>query len=179
MRYDRLRLPSKGPAVRWIQPAQPARTRVSAHVLAARVINQPITPIRVLAAVIERDGRYLVCQRPIHKRHGGLWEFPGGKLEADETLLQAARRELDEEIGVLAVEIQDPILAVPDPGSDFVIEFVPTVIAGEPTCLEHAQLRWARLHELRDLPLAPSDRRFVEFLLERECDPEEQPQLDG
>ena len=38
-------------------------------------------PIRVLAAVIARGDRYLVCRRPVQKRHGGLWEFPGGKLE--------------------------------------------------------------------------------------------------
>jgi 8-oxo-dGTP diphosphatase len=42
--------------------------------------------VRVLAAVIERDGKYLICRRPQHKRHGGLWEFPGGKFEAGETL---------------------------------------------------------------------------------------------
>ena len=50
-----------------------------------------------MAAVIERDGKLLVCRRPGHKRHGGLWEFPGGKLEPGETIVDAARRELDEE----------------------------------------------------------------------------------
>ena len=42
--------------------------------------------VRVLAAVVCRDDRYLVCRRPAHKRHGGLWEFPGGKIHAGETL---------------------------------------------------------------------------------------------
>src|SRR5690606_20769929 len=56
--------------------------------------------IRVLAAVIRRDGRWLVCRRPAHKRHGGLWEFPGGKLEPGESLLEAATRELEEELAV-------------------------------------------------------------------------------
>jgi 8-oxo-dGTP diphosphatase len=128
-------------------------------------LNSTPSPIRVLAAVIRRGDDYLICQRPHHKRHGGLWEFPGGKLEPDESILDAARRELLEELGVTTMEVHAPLLAVADPGSVFVIEFVPTVIEGDPTCLEHAALRWAPLPDLPALPLAPSDRRFVEFLL--------------
>lgn len=125
----------------------------------------PSEPIDVLAAVVKRDGTYLVCQRPAHKRHGGLWEFPGGKLEANESLFDAARRELAEELGVSAVAVEAPLFSVADPGSVFVIRFVPTEIDGEPECLEHTALRWATLSELPSLDLAPSDRRFVEHLL--------------
>jgi 8-oxo-dGTP pyrophosphatase MutT (NUDIX family) len=50
-----------------------------------------------VAAVAERNGRYRLRQRPLDKRHGGLWEFPGGKLEAAESAQDAARRELAEE----------------------------------------------------------------------------------
>jgi len=57
-------------------------------------------PIRVLASVIERDQKLLVCRRPVHKRHGGLWEFPGGKVQKGESDLEAARRELREELAV-------------------------------------------------------------------------------
>ena len=59
-----------------------------------------MTLTSVLAAVVQRDDRYLICQRPPHKRHGGLWEFPGGKLEPGETHDHAARRELAEELDV-------------------------------------------------------------------------------
>jgi mutator protein MutT len=117
---------------------------------------------RVLAAVLRHDNHYLVCQRPAHKRHGGLWEFPGGKLEAGETNLDAARGELNEELEVVAVA--PPLFSVADPGSEFIIEFVPTTIRGEPTCLEHSELKWLPLNELPALALAPSDRSFVEFL---------------
>src|SRR5688500_5108154 len=124
-----------------------------------------MNPVPVFAAVIERDGRYLVCQRPAHKRHGGLWEFPGGKVEAGESLLHTANRELTEELGIIALTVGEPLLSIDDPGSPFIIQFVPTVISGDPTCLEHAELPWAALSELPKLPLAPSDRKFVEFLV--------------
>jgi mutator protein MutT len=120
--------------------------------------------IRVVAAVIERQGRYLVCQRPAGKRHGGLWEFPGGKLEAGEGILEAARRELDEELGVVVTAVGGQLFTITDPGSAFLIEFHPVTILGEPACLEHAALAWATAKELTALELAPGDRRFAETL---------------
>ncbi|NUS98780.1 MAG: NUDIX domain-containing protein [Gemmatimonadaceae bacterium] len=124
-----------------------------------------MSAIQVLAAVIKRADRYIIRKRPPHKRHGNLWEFPGGKLEPDESLLDAANRELQEELGVAAVKVGEPLVSFADPGSPFVIEFVPTEIRGDPTCVEHSELRWATLHEIQSLPLAPTDRQFVEFAL--------------
>jgi 8-oxo-dGTP pyrophosphatase MutT (NUDIX family) len=120
-------------------------------------------PIRVLASVIERDHRLLVCRRPLHKRHGGLWEFPGGKVREGESDLEAARRELWEELGVEVTGVGPVAFSVPDPGSDFVIEFLPVAIRGEPECLEHMAVEWREEEELLSLPLAPSDRRYVAF----------------
>ena len=120
--------------------------------------------IQVVAAVVQREHRYLVCQRPLTKRHGGLWEFPGGKCEPQETLFDAARRELQEELGLSVLSVTKPSFIIADPGSNFVIEFVPTTVCGEPTCFEHSAYRWATLDDLTHLDLAPSDRRFVEFL---------------
>jgi len=118
----------------------------------------------VLAAVVQKENRYLVCRRPAHKRHGGLWEFPGGKLEPGETHLAAARRELAEELGVKVDSIGDVAFSVSDPGSNFVIDFVPTVIVGDPSCIEHSALQWATSEELQALDLAPADRSFATFL---------------
>jgi len=70
--------------------------------------------IPVIAAVIVRGGRYLVGQRPDGKRHGGLWEFPGGKLDPGETLLHAARRELGEELGMGAVSVGEILYSASD-----------------------------------------------------------------
>jgi len=124
-----------------------------------------LATVRVLAAVIEREGRFLACQRPAHKRHGGLWEFPGGKLEPGERDADAAARELHEELGVTVTGVGAELFGVEDPGSPFHIAFVPVTIDGEPACLEHSALRWASPDELRALALAPSDRRFVETVL--------------
>lgn len=124
--------------------------------------------VRVLAAVIQRDGRFLLCLRPAHKRHGGLWEFPGGKLEQGETLLDAARRELDEELGVAVIRAGDPLHSVHDAGSPFVIHFVPVAIGGEPRPLEHDDVRWLAPADAALLPLAPADHDFlVGWLLPR------------
>jgi len=120
--------------------------------------------VSVLAAVIRRNDKYLMCQRPVHKRHGGLWEFPGGKLEPGETYVDAAKRELAEELGVKALAVGSPLFSIADPGSDFLIEFVPSEIVGEPHCLEHIDLKWLPVEQLSSLQLAPSDERFVEFL---------------
>lgn len=119
----------------------------------------------VLAAVIRSDTAYLLCQRPTQKRHGGLWEFPGGKVEQAETLEQAARRELREELGVELQRLGPTLLTVNDPGSIFTIHFTEVAILGVPRALEHTDVKWVPLEDLPSYPLAPSDRAFVEYLL--------------
>jgi mutator protein MutT len=71
--------------------------------------TRPDPPIPVLAAVIRRDGRLLVARRPAHKRHGGLWEFPGGKVEEGESWADAAARERKEELGVDVARTGEPL----------------------------------------------------------------------
>jgi 8-oxo-dGTP pyrophosphatase MutT (NUDIX family) len=113
---------------------------------AAGAGGAPAEPlIRVLAAVVRRDGRYLLCQRPRHKRHAGLWEFPGGKLEPGESLLHAARRELAEELELETEHAGDVVYRVHDAGSPFLIEFVPVATRGEPRAVEHEALAWVTL----------------------------------
>jgi 8-oxo-dGTP diphosphatase len=63
--------------------------------------------IRVVAAVIKRNDYYLICKRPKGKRHGGLWEFPGGKVEEGENIETAARRELAEELDLSVLSFVD------------------------------------------------------------------------
>lgn len=123
--------------------------------------TSPPSSIPVVAAVMERNGRFLVGRRPEHKRHGGLWEFPGGKVAPGESWLDAARRELDEELGMRAVAVGRILVRVQDPKSPFVIHFVEVAARGEPVPTEHTEVGWYTAEELAALPLAPADAQFV------------------
>jgi 8-oxo-dGTP diphosphatase len=120
--------------------------------------------VRVVAAVVRREDRYLLGRRPATKRHGGLWEFPGGKIDPGETLLDAARRELAEELILEVVRVGSVLLSVADGTSRFVIEFVEVRAEGTPVALEHDELGWFTPDELAGLPLAPADARFAAYL---------------
>jgi 8-oxo-dGTP diphosphatase len=119
-----------------------------------------------MAAVIRRNDEFLVCQRPMHKRHGGLWEFPGGKCEPGESDSDALERELREELGIEVVTVGEPWFETRDDDSPFVIVFVPVETIGEPFPHEHAAVRWSTAGEMAGLELAPSDRRFINLLLD-------------
>lgn len=119
----------------------------------------------VLAAVIRRGDRYLLARRPRTKRHGGLWEFPGGKLEPGETWLDAARRELREELGVRVTRAGEPVYRRRDPASSFEIVFVEVEIEGEARAMEHEELRWVAAAEMAGLELAPADAAFAGRLI--------------
>ncbi len=121
--------------------------------------------IRVIACVMTRGDRVLVGRRPDNKRHGGLWEFPGGKLEPGESELDAAARELDEELGVDVYAVDQRLAELGDPGSPYVIVFRHVRFRGEPEALEHSELCWATTAELLEMALAPTDRRFVDSVL--------------
>jgi mutator protein MutT len=121
--------------------------------------------VQVLAAVVRRRDLYLLCQRPPGKRHGGMWEFPGGKLEPGESLEDAVKRELHEELGLEAETTGEIAFSVRDGNSRFVISFVPVTIIGDPRPLEHQALAWLTLEDAAAVNLAPSDRLFVEHMI--------------
>lgn len=123
--------------------------------------------VDVVAAVIRSGPRALVCQRPAHKRHGGLYEFPGGKCNDGETMPQAIARELHEELGVAVSHMGSVLHSIHDLGSAFVIHFIDVRIDGTPVAIEHSDLRWVTFTEALALDLPPSDRRFVEDHLAR------------
>ena len=125
---------------------------------------------RVVAAVIERGGRFLLCQRPAHKRHGGLWEFPGGKLSPGESVLGAATRELDEELGVKVSSVGETLFRKVDPGSRFLIEFVEVSVVGDPILIEHSDFRWLVPEQVAEFPLAPTDAEFARNLWAEKTD---------
>lgn len=118
--------------------------------------------IRVVAAVITRADKLLICLRPPHKRHGGTWEFPGGKVEPGETDFEAVRRELAEELGVQVLSVGPVEFSRADAGSSYLIDFLSAEIEGEPVCHEHVELAWVSDDDLASMRLAPADREYAE-----------------
>jgi 8-oxo-dGTP diphosphatase len=116
---------------------------------------------RVAAAVLTRaDGAVLIARRRPGGPHGGLWEFPGGKVEPGETPEQCLARELREELGVEAAV--GPFLAA---GSDGVIELLgyrARILAGEPALSDHDALAWVAPADLARFPMPPADGPIAE-----------------
>jgi mutator protein MutT len=117
--------------------------------------------IPVVAAVLRRGGKVLIARRPAGKRHGGMWEFPGGKVFGGESLLDAVRRELAEELVLEVRGIGDLLFRADDPGSPFSIHFVEVFAEGLPRAIEHSEFAWVTPDELPAFLLAPADARFV------------------
>ncbi len=103
----------------------------------------------------------LLGRRPDHKRHGGLWEFPGGKIDEGETEADAVTRELLEEFGVETILVGSVVYECRDPDSSFIVRFLDVGIRGEPDPTEHAEIGWFEPDSLPTLGLAPCDARFV------------------
>ena len=123
-------------------------------------------PVWVVAAVISRAGRFLVGQRPPDKRHGGLWEFPGGKLETGESWHAGAARELGEELGLSLEWMGEQQFEIQDPDSPYRIRFLPVEVSGTVEAREHTAVGWFTPEELAGMPLAPSDAAFVRTLVD-------------
>ena len=129
----------------------------------------PASPIPVVCAVIERDGRVLLAQRPVNKHLPLKWEFAGGKVEPGEDAAAAIVREIREELGC------DVILtrALPRFTYDYtrvVIEMIPFVCglapnSPEPHAHEHVAIVWIEPSTLGSYDLAPADWPVVESYL--------------
>jgi mutator protein MutT len=121
--------------------------------------------IVVLAAVIERGGRYLLSRRLKGTHLAGLWEFPGGKCEPDEAHDACLARELQEELAVDAT-IGDEVIVTEHayPERTVRLHFRRCEIAGEPRAVLGQELRWVTPAELKTIELPEADRALVEML---------------
>ena len=122
----------------------------------------------VAAALIDVDGRVLLCRRPEGKAMAGLWEFPGGKLQEGETPEQALVRELHEELGIDTRDSCLAPLAFASHGYDDVQLLMPLfacrVWQGTPNPREGQELAWVRPARLGDYPMPPADEPLVALI---------------
>lgn len=133
--------------------------------------------LTVVAALILRDGRLLVCQRRKNDSFPLKWEFPGGKVHAGETPEQALRREIHEELGVHATVGRQVYRTRhryrEHPGELELIFFSATMPAtGRMQNLAFEQIRWAQLPELPGFDFLPADLELVEKLARGELRPD-------
>ena len=119
-------------------------------------------------ALIDRDGRVLLAQRPAGKRMAGLWEFPGGKIETGETPEAALIRELGEELGIdTAVSCLAPLTFASHSYDYFhllMLVYVCRKWSGTPRPLEGGELAWVRVSRLRDYDMPPADIPLIPVL---------------
>jgi mutator protein MutT len=125
-----------------------------------------IPPLRVVACIIEHDGKFLITQRLKRSHLGHLWEFPGGKIEAGESLEDCAIRECREELDIevrpldLLQEIQHDYPEVSVHLYFMRCEWV----GGEPKAIECADWRWLRADELSGYEFPEADREIIRQL---------------
>jgi 8-oxo-dGTP diphosphatase len=125
-----------------------------------------MTPrIVVTAAVIERDGAFLVTRRLEGVHLEGFWEFPGGKCEPGESHTACIKREILEELGT-GVRVGPEIFAVQHEYPERIVElhFFACELAGEPVALLRQEMRWVRRDELGTLEFPPADAELIERL---------------
>lgn len=124
--------------------------------------------VEVVAALIWKNGKFMICQRPAHKARGLLWEFVGGKVEPGETKEQALVRECREELAV-TVAVQDEFMSLVHEYPDITIHltvFNASIAEGVPQLLEHNDIRWIPPKEIKNYDFCPADNKILEKIAE-------------
>ena len=122
----------------------------------------------VVAALIHRDDKFMICQRPAHKARGLLWEFVGGKVEPGETKEQALVRECREELDIL-LSVGEVFMDVTHEYPDLTVHltlFHATINEGEPKKLEHNDIKWITSDDISQYSFCPADEEVLEKIRE-------------
>lgn len=121
----------------------------------------------VVAALIQKNDQYLICQRHDNDAYGGLWEFPGGTVEEGESFKEAVVREIKEELGV-DVEVIEEISKFEDSDETLTINitlFSCKIISGKIMSLECKSAKFFDKEKVGQLKLAPADRKIFNYLI--------------
>ena len=126
----------------------------------------PVKTTIVTAAIIERDGRFLVTRRPPGVHLAGAWEFPGGKCDADEPLTVCMTRELREELAIEAIIGREILTTTHDyPDRRVELHFFRCESTEEPSPVLGQEMRWVERHELGQLEFPPADSALITILM--------------
>ncbi len=128
---------------------------------------KPVVPhYTVTAAVISNGGLVLIARRPSSGLLGGMWEFPGGKVEPGETLAAGLEREIQEELGV-SVQVGSPFGVYQHGYTHFKVTlhaFCCALIDGQPQALQASEIRWVLPGEMTAFPMGKIDRQIARRL---------------
>jgi 8-oxo-dGTP diphosphatase len=119
--------------------------------------------IEVVAALIWRGDKFMICQRPANKARGLLWEFVGGKVEQGESLAQALVRECREELAII-IQPSEIFAQLTHEYPDIIVHltiFNATIKEGEPQLLEHNDLKWITKEQIPDFTFCPADEEIL------------------
>ena len=124
--------------------------------------------IPVVTGIIQKKNEVLLGKRPEEKSLPGIWEFPGGKIERDETPEQALKRELDEELGIQA-EVGELLFSIthfytPDIGILLLFYKIP-FWKGSPKTQHHTELKWTPLEELQNIDFPEANKKVLPRIL--------------
>jgi len=122
--------------------------------------------VPVTAAIINNNGKILIAKRSQRKHLGGYWEFPGGKIEPNETPEVCLKREIAEELKI-NIHI-DSFFTENEYSYDKVRislkSYLCTFISGEIQLIDHDEVRWVNIEQLNSFNFAPADRPIVDLL---------------
>ncbi|MCC6240690.1 MAG: 8-oxo-dGTP diphosphatase MutT [Phycisphaerales bacterium] len=125
--------------------------------------------IHVAIGIIIDQGKILICRRRDDVHLGGSWEFPGGKVEPDESIQQCLIRELHEELGITA-RIDQALETIEYRYQQISVRLAPficTIQSGAPTALSASELRWVKPDELDNYTFPPANARLIAELIVR------------
>ena len=128
--------------------------------------HNSMSVVNVAVAVIKVAGRVLIAKRADHQHQGGLWEFPGGKIEADESLESALRRECFEELDITPTQIQ-PLTLIEHQYTDKSVRLNVCLITdylGVPLGKEGQPLRWCPIDALSDYDFPEANQKILTLI---------------
>lgn len=123
--------------------------------------------IEVVAALIWKENKFLICQRPAHKARGLMWEFVGGKVEKGESQENALIRECKEELNI-QISVGEKFAEVTHEYPDITVHltlFNSSIKSGEPQLLEHNAIKWITPAEIPKYTFCPADEVILDLLM--------------